>query len=135
MTTNEMKDLQVQEKKELKKEESTHAGVFFEPNVDIFETPNALTLFADVAGATAESLEINIRDSVLTLTARATRPEGRWKPLYTEYRLGDYSRQFRLGHQIDQTKISAKIRDGVLTLHLPKAEAAMPRKISVQTSS
>jgi HSP20 family protein len=133
MTKNDVKDLQVQEKKELRQEEHTRPGIFFEPAVDIYETQSALTLLADVPGATAENLEINIRDSVLTLTARANRPESRWKPVYEEYRLGDYARQFRLGHQIDQAKISAKIKDGVLTLHLPKAEAAMPRKIRVES--
>ncbi len=134
MTTQEIKDLQVQEKKELKTEQPTRQGVFFEPSVDIFETQNALTLLADVPGATASDLEVNIRDNVLTLTARTKKPDPRWKPLYEEYRLGDYTRQFRLGQQIDQGKISAKIKDGVLTLHLPKAEAALPRTITVQTA-
>jgi HSP20 family protein len=132
-TTNEMKDLAVQEKKELKAEEGTHQGVYFEPSVDIYETQKELVLVADIPGATPESLDVNIRDNVLTLTARVGDADARWKPIYQEYRLGHYSRQFRLGHQIDQAKINAKIKDGVLTLTLPKAEAAMPRKITVQT--
>jgi HSP20 family protein len=133
MGTNEMKDLQVQEKRELKKEEPTHEGVFFEPGVDIYETPTALTLVADVPGATAKDLEIDLRDNVLTLTARTAQRDQRWRPIYEEYRIGDYTRQFRLGHEIDQSKINAKIKDGVLMLQLPKAESALPRKIQVQT--
>ena len=131
---NEMKELTVQEKKELKKEAQTREGLFFEPSVDIYETQKELVLLADLPGAVAENLEIDIRDSVLTLTARAKTPEGKWRPLYEEYRVGHYSRQFRLGQQIDQAKISAKVKDGVLTLNLPKAEAALPRRIAVQTT-
>jgi HSP20 family protein len=134
MADTNVKDLTVQEKKELRKEEPTREGLYFEPNVDIYETSGALTLLADVPGAAPESLDVNIHDNVLTLTARARRPDGRWKPLYEEYRLGDYTRQFRLGTEIDQKKISAKIKDGVLTLQLPKAEAALPRKIAVQSA-
>jgi HSP20 family molecular chaperone IbpA len=133
--TNEMKELTVQEKKELKKEAPTREGLFFEPTVDIYETQKELVLLADVPGATAESLEVDIRDSVLTLTARSSSVEGRWRPIYEEYRVGHYTRQFKLGQQIDQAKISAKIKDGVLTLNLPKAESAMPRRISVQVAS
>lgn len=130
---NELKELTVQEKKELKKETPTREGLFFEPAVDIYETQRELVLLADVPGAVGENLELDIRDNVLTLTARARTPDAKWRPIYEEYRLGDYTRQFRLGQQIDQAKISAKVKDGVLTLSLPKAESALPRRITVQT--
>jgi HSP20 family protein len=132
---SEMKDLSVQEKKELKQEQGTHQGAYFEPSVDIYETPKELVLVADIPGSTSEQLDVNIRDNVLTLTARVGDIDPRWKPIYQEYRLGHYSRQFRIGQQIDQAKINARIKDGVLTLGLPKAEAAQPRKITIQTQS
>ena len=134
MTQNEMKDLTVQEKRELKQEEGTRVGPYFEPHVDIFETPAALTVVGDVPGAAADQLEINLRENVLTLTARVKEPDKKWRPIYEEYRIGHYSRQFRIGHQIDQAKISAKMKDGVLTLNLPKVENAQPRKIKVTTA-
>jgi HSP20 family molecular chaperone IbpA len=132
-TQNEMKDLSVQEKRELKAEESTRSGLYFEPSVDIYETASSLTLIADVSGIRSENLEVNIRDSVLTLNGHVKELDERWKPIYEEYRIGHYTRQFKLGHQIDQAKITAVIKDGVLTLTLPKAEAAHPRRIQVQT--
>lgn len=134
MASNEMKELTVQEKRELKKDAQTHEGLFFEPAVDIHENQKELVLLADLPGSVAENLEIDIRDNVLTLTARTRTPDAKWRPLYEEYRVGHYSRQFRLGQQIDQGKISAKVKDGVLTLSLPKAESALPRRISVATS-
>ena len=132
MTQNELKDLTVQEKRELKQEEGTRQGPYFEPAVDIYETPLALTVVADVPGTVSDNLEINLRESVLALTSRVTEPAKKWRPIYEEYRVGHYSRQFRIGHQIDQAKISAKMKDGVLTLSLPKVENAQPRKIKVQ---
>lgn len=113
-------------------EAGTHEGPYFEPAVDIFETDDALVLKADLPGADAESIETDVRENLLTITARVTPLDGKWKPLHTEYREGHYLRQFRLGQQIDQTKITAGFKDGVLTLTLPKADHARPRRIKVE---
>jgi HSP20 family molecular chaperone IbpA len=53
------------------------------------------------------------------------------RPLYTEYNIGNYARSFQLSSKIDQDRISAELRDGVMTLVLPKSEKAKPRKIAV----
>ena len=127
---SDKQELQVREKKELK-EESTHEGPHFTPDVDIFETETALVLIADIPGATNDGIELDVKDSVLTLRAKVNPMETRWKTAYAEYDVGHYAREFRLGHVIDQNRISAQVRDGVLTLTLPKVERALPRKISV----
>ncbi len=126
-------EMAFREKRELRQEEGTRAGVYFEPSVDIYETEDSLTLVADVPGVGADDIEVDLRDNLLTLTGHVGEVEERWKPLYQEYRVGHYLRQFRLGQQIDQKRISAQIRDGVLTLTLPKAESALPKRIQVQT--
>lgn len=127
---SDKQELQVREKKELK-EESTHEGPHFTPEVDIFETDKALILVADVPGATSEGIELDLKDNVLSLRARINPLEPRWKAAYAEYDVGHYAREFRLGQVIDQSKISAQVRDGVLTLTLPKVEKAQPRKIAI----
>jgi HSP20 family molecular chaperone IbpA len=53
------------------------------------------------------------------------------QPVYTEYNIGNYARSFQVSSKIDQDRISAELRDGVMTLVLPKSEKARPRKISV----
>jgi HSP20 family protein len=127
-------EMAVREKRELQHQEGTRAGAYFEPSVDIYETEEALTLVADVPGASVQDVDIDLRDSVLTLSSHASPAEGRGKPVHREYRQGNYLRQFRLGQQIDQSRIAARIKDGVLTLTLPKAASALPKRIRVQTA-
>lgn len=128
---NQNPDLAVREK-QATSQNLTHQGHYFEPLVDIYETPEALVVEADVPGASAEDIDTDIKDHVLTLTARVRPLEGKLTPLYREYSLGHYTRTFRLGQEIDQMKISAHLKDGVLTLTLPKADSAKPRKVKVQ---
>lgn len=133
---DERSELQVQQKEELQTGEGTREGRYFKPNVDIFETDDALTVVADLPGISADDVEIDLRDNRLTLTGIADDdPTHQWESLYTEYRTGHFTRQFRLGQHIDQSEISAEMNDGVLWLTLPKAEQAVPRKIEVTTSS
>ena len=127
-------EMAVREKQHLSKETSgTHEGRYFEPRVDIYETADALVLTADVPGAVAEEVTTDLKDNLLTLVARVGPVEGKWKPLYEEYDVGHYMRSFKLGQQIDQSKISASLKDGMLTLTLPKAEKHKPRRIAVKS--
>ena len=101
--------------------------------MDIFETEKAITLIADMPGVRSENLDIDLREDVLTLSGEPDVPgkEGE-TPILEEYRIGRYVRRFTLSDVIDQSKIEAEISNGVLTLVLPKAEKAVPRKISVK---
>jgi HSP20 family protein len=126
-------EMAVREKHQLSKETSgTHEGRYFEPRVNIHETADALVLTADVPGAVAEDITTDLKDNLLTFVARVGPVEAKWKPLYEEYDVGHYMRSFKLGQQIDQSKISARLKDGVLTLTLPKAERHKPRRIAVK---
>jgi HSP20 family protein len=126
-------ELQVQQKREVeKKQESTIPSRRFMPVTDIFETDQALTLVVEMPGVKKENVDVQVEDDVLTIQGRIdfTNYEG-LQPVYTEYNVGDYARSFQLSSKIDQGKINAQLRDGVMTLVLPKAEKAKPRKISV----
>jgi HSP20 family molecular chaperone IbpA len=134
MTESETKSLQAKVKKEVTTPaEMTKPGLVFNPAVDIFETEKELTLLADLPGVKAKDLRIDLKDDVLTLTADETPLEGPdEKDVVREYRTGTYYRQFSLSDTIDQSKIEAVMKDGVLRLSLPKVEAVTPRKISVK---
>ena len=133
---NEKKEISLREKEKIRKEEGEHtkAGVFYSPTVDIYETADAITLLADLPGVKKEKLEINVEDKQLTITGLVDEPEDRLQSVYSEYGIGGYTRSFKLGDTIDQTKINAALKDGVLTLVLPKAEKLKPRKIEIATS-
>ena len=129
----EPKDLQTTESEEVDEStEQTRPGPVYKPAVDIYETDNGITLLADMPGVKGDNLEIDLRDGVLTLrgnvklSARESESDVR-----REYNPGSYFRQFSLSDAIDQAKIEAKLKNGVLTLELPKAEAAQPRQIPV----
>ena len=113
--------------------EQTVAGPSFTPAVDIFETEKEITLLADMPGVKADKLNIDLRESVLTMTGEVSAPEGRDEAdIFREYRTGNYFRQFTLSQLIDQSKINAELKDGVLRLTLPKVEEATPRTITVK---
>ena len=126
-------ELQVQQKREVeKKTEGTIPARVFVPVTDIFETSEALTVVLEMPGVDRNSIEATVENDIVTIEGRIdfTKYQG-MQPVYTEYNVGHYARSFQISNKIDQGKISAEMRDGVVTLVLPKAEQAKPRKINV----
>lgn len=133
MTEAEAKELKVREKQEVSTNaEQTRPGPVYTPDVDIFESDKEITLLADMPGVTTDNLTIDLRDDVLTLTGKAEADgEPSEEAIVVEYGVGRYYRQFTLSEVVDQSKITAELKDGVLRLVLPKVEKATPRKIAV----
>ena len=114
--------------------EQTRPGPVYSPSVDIFENDSAITVLADMPGVKAHEVEIDLRESMLTLTGRVAPPENtRESNVLREFETGTFFRQFTLSETIDQAKIDARLSDGVLRLVLPKVEKARPRQITVRT--
>lgn len=128
-------ELQVQEKREVDKaQEQTRPLRAFLPTADIFETEDTLTLILEMPGVDRSNIDVNVDNGMLTIEGRIDfdKYEG-LQPVYSEYNIGPYRRSFRLSNRIDQDKIKAEMRDGVITLTLPKAEEAKPRRIEVRS--
>ena len=126
-------ELQVQQKREVeKKQESTVPSRAFLPITDIFETDQALTLILEMPGVDKENVDVSVENDILTIEGRIdySKYEG-LQPVYTEYNIGHYVRSFQISSKIEQGEISAELKDGVMTLVLPKAEKAKPRTIKV----
>ena len=104
------------------------------PPVDIFEEVDAITVLADMPGVKAGHLTIDLHEGVLTITGHA-QPQGGSNEMAVvhEYPAGTFQRSFTLSETIDQGRIQATLRHGVLRLRLPKAEQAKPRQIKIQT--
>jgi HSP20 family protein len=127
-------ELQVQQKRELEnKEESTIPARVFVPTADIYESNDALNVVLEMPGVDKSSVDVRVEDGILKIEGRLdfSKYQG-LQPLYTEYNVGHYSRSFRLSSKIDQNKIAAELKDGVLSLVLPKVEEAKPRTIQVK---
>lgn len=115
------------------KGERVRPGRVFVPAVDIYETPEALVLVADMPGVAGDKVSLDLKESHLIISGEVSHPFGAGeKPVAQEYLVGDYYREFHLGELIDKTRIEATMNDGVLKLILPKAEKAKPRKIEVK---
>jgi HSP20 family protein len=112
--------------------ERTRSGCCYRPNVDIVERDDELLVLADMPGAKSDAIDVKFEDGTLEIHAAVeTRLHDEETYLLREYGLGDFYRSFRISEAIDASKITAEYADGVLTLHLPKAEAVKPRKIAV----
>ena len=136
MSDSESKSLQAKEKAAVASPaEQLKPGLVFSPAIDIFETEKEITLLADMPGVKAGNLNIDLKENVLSLTGDVEDPQGPNEvDLLREYRTGRYFREFSLSQVVDQSKIDAELKDGVLHLRLPKVEKATPRKISVKAS-
>ncbi len=115
--------------------EQTGRGQYYRPNVDLVEKADELLVVVDVPGAKRDQIDIEFENGSLTIHAKVAqrRPEDATY-LIREFGVGDFYRTFRVSEQIDPARITAECREGVLYLHLPKSEAAKPRKITVESA-
>jgi HSP20 family protein len=106
-------------------------AVYIAPPVDIFENEESLIVVADLPGVDKEGVDIRVEAGVLTIkgTAKYTQPA---TVLRQEFNLQNYYRQFQLSDEVDQSRISAESKNGVLTITLPKAERSKPKQIKVK---
>ncbi len=103
-----------------------------QPAVDVFEDEAGITLLADMPGVPRERLEIRVESDALLIegSVQPATPEG-LEAVYAELRIPRYRRSFTLSRELDSAKIDASIKDGVLTLRIPKQAHAQPRRIEV----
>ncbi|WP_028319426.1 Hsp20/alpha crystallin family protein [Desulfobulbus elongatus] len=126
-------ELKVQEKKAAQPgDETTKTETYFAPHVDIYETEREVTVVADMPGVTVDGVDLSLEDNILTIQGHRA-PHGQpGRLVLEEYEVGHYLRRFTVAEVIDQEKIAATLADGVLTVRLPKAVPAQPRKIEVK---
>jgi HSP20 family protein len=102
------------------------------PAVDVFEDAGGITLLADMPGVPREQLELKVEGDGLLIEGgvQPPTPDG-LEALYAEVRVPRYRRSFALSRELDTTRIEANLKDGVLTLRIPKQAHAQPRRIAV----
>lgn len=100
------------------------------PAVDIFDHGDELVVVADLPGVKKDDIDIRVENNVLTIRGNV-QPEDHGGYILREYHLRPYFRQFQLGEHVDQERIRAEMKYGVLTIGLPKAEKAKPKQIQV----
>lgn len=105
------------------------------PAVDVYEDESGITLLADMPGVPKDLLELKVEGDTLSIEGevRAATPEG-LEAVYAEVRVPRYQRSFTLSRELDSGRIDANLKDGVLTLRIPKQAHAQPRRIQVQVS-
>jgi HSP20 family molecular chaperone IbpA len=105
------------------------------PLVDVFEDEAGITLVADMPGVPKDQLELKVEGDTLWVdgTAQPPTPHG-LEPLYAEWRAAHFQRKFTLSRELDSARIDANLKDGVLTLRIPKQVHAQPRRIAVNVS-
>lgn len=130
MTAQEM--VKQQQNIPANREETRSVSRVLVPAVDIFEADDCLTLVADMPGVEKEGLEINLEKGLLTISGTMAL-ESRGRALLREFSTANYHRQFKLSEHIDADKSSADLRNGVLTLTIPKAESAKPKRIEIRS--
>ena len=103
------------------------------PAVDIFEDDSGITVHADMPGVSKERLNVKVEGDTLSIdgVAEIPMPE-RMEPLYAEVRATHYQRSFTLSPEMDVDKVEANLKNGVLTLRIPKREEHKPKKIEVK---
>jgi HSP20 family molecular chaperone IbpA len=103
------------------------------PAVDVYEDDKGITLFADLPGVASDRLNLQVdKDTLLIEGEAAIELPKDLQPLYAEVRTTRYRRSFAIGSEFNTEAIEANLKDGVLSVRLPKKEQYQPRKIQVQ---
>ena len=117
----------------MKKETNVTQAPAMLPAVDVVEDANGITLRADLPGVSKDDLSINVDGETLTIEGQMRLGEAqRLDGVYAEVRHSAFKRSFVLSRELDATRINAAMRNGVLTLTLPRLEQAKPRRIDVR---
>ena len=105
------------------------------PPVDVIEDSTGITLYADLPGVPRDKLGVHVEADTLTIEGEISlaTPEG-MEASHAEVGLPRYRRAFTLSRELDVGKVSAELRNGVLTLRIPKAEHAQPRRIAINVA-
>ena len=130
---SENKEMHTQDKREVERTRDERE-VFLRPAVDIFEDATGITVTADLPGVSRDRLDVKVDGDTLTIEGRAeiSMPEG-MDALYADVSATRFRRDFALSNELETDKIVAQMKDGVLTLHLPKRAELQPRKIEIRT--
>ncbi|OJX47343.1 MAG: heat-shock protein Hsp20 [Chloroflexi bacterium 44-23] len=128
-------EVEKQEIVEQDQAERTRETRLYIPRVDIYETKDAIHVVADIPGADQDSIDITVDKNTLLIEARveAERPVD-YSLTYAEYGIGDFRRKFTLSNEIDQNGIEAVVKNGVLSLTLPKVGPSEAQKIAVKSA-
>jgi HSP20 family protein len=121
------------ESSEVVASEPTRGGVYYSPRVDIYETDDEVGLLCDMPGVRPQDLDVRFENGELTLLGKVQPRRMSGESIDEEYGVGDFYRLFTIGTDVDNDKISAVCRDGVLSIHLPKSEKLKPKRITVKT--
>ena len=109
--------------------ERTLGGTTYSPRFDIWENDDEMILYGDLPGVMPEDLDVRFENPVLTIHGKVNPRHNDIKFLHGEYGIGDFHRTFTIGEAIDTERISAELKNGVVTVHLPKSEKLKPRRV------
>jgi HSP20 family protein len=104
------------------------------PPVDIYETAEDLVIKTELPGLSTEDVSVRVEDNVLTLKGERKREEGAGRENYhlIERSYGHFRRSFVLPNNVDQQKVGAKFKDGILFIAIPKFKRIRPKKIAIE---
>ena len=127
---SEKKDIAKAEEKNIEKTRELKSAI---PAVDIYENDNEIMLHADMPGVVKEEVSVSIDNGTLSLSG-VRRLQSKGASKWEEFGDVEYVRSFSVPQSIDVEKVEAKLKDGVLKLHLPKSEAAKPKQIKINAA-
>jgi HSP20 family molecular chaperone IbpA len=106
-----------------------------QPEADIFEDTDGITVTLDLPGVGSDGLDIHVDRQSLTITGESgvQVPPG-VEPIHAEVRSRHYRRSFALSTELEADRTEAELKDGVLTLRIPKRAEVKPRRVEVRTS-
>ena len=112
--------------------ERAPGGATYSPRFDIWENDDEMILYGDLPGVMPEDLDVRFERPVLTIHGTVRPRHQDIKLLHCEYGVGNFHRAFTIGDAINADRISAELKNGVVTVHLPKSEKVKPRRIEVK---
>ncbi len=132
---NAMTDSKLSRSEVKNDEVSRYENACMLPPVDVIEDSTGITLYADLPGVPKDKVNIRVDADALTIEGEVALPvAGNMEASHAEVRLSHYRRTFTLGQELDREKVAAEFTNGVLKLHIPKAEHAKPRKVEVKVA-